>query len=383
MGRSKAPYTRLFMFHISLEVKGTFNIIINTHSNSDSLLEEREKYNTGLLLYSRMNYASFYTALSWMLHYNFTAFSIIYSLGETCAVDIPNLRQAAWNRNITVENTYIVPNIGSNPRNPQHPSWQAIAQSTSNIFWVCLPSTNDVPNTIYYLTDIGVLAKNKIILGLPMISSNSFQTIRNYTLSHALNLTNLPIFFYGSDNKGVYVTKNYSKNPHFTYFEKVKSRYNLTSVNLRENVFYCMIYDLLFISLSGLSNAVNKHGVDVLSIVNRSWTDPKSIMSGIQYTNVKNDFSAFRGAYFSQPHETTNFFYEGIQFSNDGVFRAKISFYQVNIDAVVNGLSTASQMQALMDMESVMVFKNATWNENGSIVPPRLYPITCTDFKKK
>jgi hypothetical protein len=310
--------------------------------------------------------------MSWMRNYNFTALSLIHALTDQCVYDMSILRQAALDRNITIEDTYIVPSLSITPRNPNNPEWKAIGNSKSTVFWICLSSTNDVPNAIYYFTDIGLLSKNKIILGMPIISYSSYIPVRNYTLSQGVNLTNLPIFFYGADSGGVFLTRNYSSNPQFTYFENVRANYNLTSIKLRENLFYSMIYDYLYISISGLANAVNNYGVDIRSIANRSWTDPKSS----QYPS--SNFSTMRGKYFSQDPNYSNFFLENLQFASSGIYRAKMSFFQLDIDAYINGASATSQMQALMSEDLVKIFKPATWDQHGSTTPPRLSPITCT-----
>jgi hypothetical protein len=177
-------------------------------------------------------------------------------------------------------------------------------------------------------------------------------------------------FFLGARNSGVGVFKTVANSTNGQYFEANKASANLSSVSIFTNVFYDLMFDHLYFAVNGISQAVNQYGVTLQSVVDRSWVDPKSL----NYAN----FTKMRGKYFSTSQLGASFYYGRARFNDGGVFTQPNSVYQPNLDNYVRTAQSLPEVVATVEDRTATILRPIYWSQNGSTVPPRLTPITCT-----
>jgi hypothetical protein len=179
-----------------------------------------------------------------------------------------------------------------------------------------------------------------------------------------INMTKAPFFMSSFSFSGI---TNTSNTADFFAFQSGKSQNaNLSRIAFGNAPYYSFGYDPLFYAVNGISQAVNKFGIDIKSVVNRSWVDPKSPAYA--------DFANKRGRYFSsQPDTPNSFFFGRMNFTDDGIQNPHFYLVQKNWNTSIN-----NRIVSLDDEIQFFTNRPIYWNLNGSTTLPRLSPITCT-----
>jgi hypothetical protein len=204
------------------------------------------------------------------------------------------------------------------------------------------------------------------------MNAASFGKVLNYTSNHPVNISYAPNFYAGSVYTGVGVTKNLSQSPLAMFFETNKANTNLSTIRILSDTFYDLMYDPVYYALYGMSQAVNNYGIDIGSIVNRSWVDPKSRA----YSNFANK----KGLYFSTPDNGDSFYFGKLKLTNDGVFLPPVRLFQPNVEDYVATSNSLAAAVAVIDQDNVTILPNRPiyWGQAGITHVPRLYPIKST-----